>query len=420
MEISTIILLSFFRYFYTESSLGDLDFGFFGLFDGHNGQTAAEKCSEKFYGFLRDELILCADNASEESTEGHHGNREDLVKQAIRNSFSKMDSYLLTGESEPSKVRWSGTSATVCYIERDTLYTANSGRVRALFVRKDGSAVGLLEDHTLDNRRERDRIRKATGATSLNSGTTHVDGLFSSTRGLGNHGDPALKAVVIPDPSIKVSKIDPSDQFLVMFTAGISDIFSDEEVMFLLEDIMPETSEIESLREHFVHKDQNEQEHQSLKISRNNQVLVDENETSLCGSDLAIHSTKGNENTAFQMMPSLPTTDLAIGAKSTSMSFDNIAFEVNTLNCKGRMSFESKPCFLARALVERLVHSAVLADTRENTSAMVILLHGCPINLYLLPNVKRKSLFLREVQISENDRKHRNKGEITADKHCNE
>ena len=403
MKICALVHISFsFRYFHTESSFLGLEHSFFGLFDGYNGSTAAEKCSNKFYDFLRDELILYTNSIDpEEPPESQVREREDFVKQAIRNSFFKMDSYLLTGESESSKIRWSGTSATVCYIESDTLYVANSGSVRALFVKGDGSAVSLVKDHTLKNKKERDRILRANGSISISSRTSTVNGLFSSTRGLGNHGDPDLKTAIISSPSITVSKIDPSDQFLILFTAGISDIFNDEEVMFLLEDIMPDASEIENLREHFSNRGQMQKEHVDTRISGMNEVSFDENKESVHLSDQPTHTITDKEDTAAYTTATVKVQDFANGGKNTAISFEDKCFELDTPKRKGRLPHESKPCFLARALVERLVYSAILADTRENTSSMVILLHGCPINLYLLPNVKRKSLFLRDLSKNE-------------------
>lgn len=426
IKLFLLVSISFsFRYFHIESSFLGLNHSFFGLFDGYNGSTAAEKCSNKFYDFLRDELTLYTNRIDpEEPSESQQKEREDFVKQAIRNSFFKMDSYLLTGESESSKIRWSGTSATVCYIESDTLYVANSGSVRALFVKDDGSAISLVKDHTLKSKKERDRILKANGSISISSRTSTVNGLLSSTRGLGNHGDPILKTAIISSPSITVSKIDPNDQFLVLFTAGISDIFNDEEVMFLLEDIMPDASEIENLKEHFASRSQMKKEQVATRISGMDEVSFDENKESFHLGDQPIDNITDNEDITAHTTATVNAHDYAIGDKNTSISFEDKSFELDMPKRKGRLPHESKPCFLARALVERLVYSAILADTRENTSSMVILLHGCPINLYLLPNVKRKSLFLRDLPKkeidSEKEGEYRKEGTFVMEKQLDE
>jgi len=386
----------YFRYFYIENSFCNLDHSFFGLFDGYSGSTAAEKCSDMFYNFLRDELMLGLNTLhSEEMSQGELTNREDFVKQALRNSFVKMDSYLLMGKSESSKIRWSGTSATICYIEQSTLYVANSGNVKALFVKGDGSAISLVEDHTLENKKERERILKAKGNVSFGPRTSAVNGLFASTRGLGNHGDPLLKTVMVPNPSITVSKIDPSDQFIVLFTAGISNVFKDEEVMFLLEDIMPDASEIDNLREHLVRKKSIENGDMNSEISKMNEDTVPDYKETVDEGNRSIDFISSEEETAAQ--PTKTTESYGLYDNDRLVSVEQKGYELDLPSRRARLKNESKPCFLARALVERLVYSAILADTRENTSAMVVLLHGCPINLYLLPSVKRKSLFFREL-----------------------
>ena len=412
----------YFRYFYIESSFGNSYHSFFGLFDGYSGSTAAEKCSDMLYSFLRDELMLGNDIFhSEEMTQDELANREDFVKQALINSFFNMDSYLLTGKSESSKIRWSGTSATVCYIEQNTLYVANSGNVKALFVKSDGSAISLVEDHTLRNKKERDRILKAKGNVSFSSRTSTVNGLFTSTRGLGNHGDPLLKTAMVSNPSITVTKIDPSDQFIVLFTAGISNVFDDEEVMFLLEDIMPDASEIDNLREHLVKKKSRENADMNSAIPKANEETVAENREIVDQGNGSIDSISCEEDAAAQSANT--TESFGIRGNDRLVSLEHGGYELDMPNRRARLKNESKPCFLARALVERLVYSAILADTRENTSAMVVLLHGCPINLYLLPSVKRKSLFLREltksVLNSENDIED-DEGDVFLDKNFNE
>lgn len=389
----------FFRHLYNEDSFFDFGHGIFGLFDGYNGSVAAEKCAEYFYGFLKEELKFDSEIPNfDEMSESEEKQRNDFVKNAIKSAFSNMDLFLLTGEFESSKIRWSGASATVCYIENQTMYVANAGNVRALFVKGDGSAVSLVTDHTLKNKKERDRVRKANGSLAFSSKTSVVNGLISSTRGLGNHGDPNLKSAVISTPSITVCKINPEDQFFILYTAGISDVFDDDEVMFLLEDIMPDTSEIENLREHLMKK---------------GHVEDNARESSTCQTETDITSRGFNENYGNQptdvtkervdtgnTTPDLAASDLSVD-KNTAISFDQEHVEKHISTSTGWAQDETKPCFLARALVERLVHSAILADTRENTTAMVVLLNGCPINLYLLPNVKRKSVFQREVPESD-------------------
>ena len=398
---------------------------FFGLFDGYNGVTAAEKCSKHFYQFLIEELFAKTNQTEldfDEMSEEEVTEREVFVEQCMKAAFYRMDSFLLIGESESSKVRWSGTSATICYIENETLYVANSGNVRALFVKEDGSAVSLIGEHTPHNGEERERIKKANGDVSFSQKLPIVNGLVSSTRGLGNHGDPNLKRAVILEPHISVSKISPKDQFIILYTAGIWEVFSDDDVMFLLEDVT-QKSEIESLKQHFT---------KSVESMSRNEIDNDiADEKHMPGKESEVHKAESlktvNSATAFDLTPDVsprprnsvsqnieenrnewpsdlsldehfvsedslintPPSDLD-NEHQTERKLEKLSSE-ETRGCE--MQREIKTCdSLARDLVERLTYSALLADSRENITAMVVLLKGCPINLYLLTDAKKKSV----------------------------
>jgi len=56
----------------------------------------------------------------------------------------------------------------------------------------------------------------------------------AATRGLGNHGDPELKQVVIADPSTMSVKIDQYAQMLVLASHGVWEVFSPTEVASIL------------------------------------------------------------------------------------------------------------------------------------------------------------------------------------------
>ena len=61
-----------------------------------------------------------------------------------------------------------------------------------------------------------------------------VNAVLEATRGLGNHGDPLLKACVITDPYTTSVKIDQHAQMLVLASRGVWEMFSPEEVMTIL------------------------------------------------------------------------------------------------------------------------------------------------------------------------------------------
>ena len=72
------------------------------------------------------------------------------------------------------------------------------------------------------------------GTISESERELEVNGVLAATRGLGNHGDPALKSVVIPDPYTTSVKIDQYSQMLVLASYGVWEVFSPTEVASIL------------------------------------------------------------------------------------------------------------------------------------------------------------------------------------------
>ena len=66
------------------------------------------------------------------------------------------------------------------------------------------------------------------------SGNGKVNGVLSSTRGLGNHGDVSMRKYVIPTPHTNSVVIDQYAQFLILATNGVWEVFSDKEATSLL------------------------------------------------------------------------------------------------------------------------------------------------------------------------------------------
>jgi len=71
---------------------------------------------------------------------------------------------------------------------------------------------------------------------SVNEGgrDLRVNGVLSTTRGLGNHGDVSLKRCVITEPSTTSIQIDQYAQFLILATNGVWEVFSEQEAASIL------------------------------------------------------------------------------------------------------------------------------------------------------------------------------------------
>ncbi|XP_072180784.1 protein phosphatase 2C-like domain-containing protein 1 [Diadema setosum] len=117
--------------------------------------------------------------------------------------------------------------------ELGVLHLANAGNTHAVLCRA-GKAYRLSRDHTPGNAQERSRVKKAGSSVQAGGTCGRVNGILDTTRGLGNYGDPHLKKAVIPDPYTTSVKIDQHAQFIILATAGLWEVLTDDEVVSLV------------------------------------------------------------------------------------------------------------------------------------------------------------------------------------------
>ncbi|XP_031572715.1 protein phosphatase 2C-like domain-containing protein 1 [Actinia tenebrosa] len=347
------------RYSYQDYFCNDPQSGFFAVYDGYNGAIAAEKCARYFHEILSDKIepVYRSDSS--------HKEVENQIVTAFKETYDEMDKFLLFGVNENSRNRWSGCSALTCLLRGNNLYVANAGTVRAILCKGDGSVVQLSRDHTPLNKKERKRITK-NGQVSTSEKSILVNGLLSSTRGLGNHGDPSLKSVVIHHPDVKCVPLDESDQFLIFASNGIWEVFDEQEVLLLLDDIIPEL-DVKAV----VRRMQKSRSNKASRSSGNTpgSEKMKENPPTSEPTDQNKH-TDNLEN--FE-----PSEDIGKSLKDTPSSGRTISF----------IRREEKSVALAKALSERLVESALLAGCKDNVTVGVVLLKGCPLQMFLLPSI---------------------------------
>ncbi len=68
----------------------------------------------------------------------------------------------------------------------------------------------------------------------LSSGKLTIDGMYSITRGLGFHGDRAVKQFIMPTPTFKSYKVDPTDVCVIIATKGLWKVLSYDKVAQLV------------------------------------------------------------------------------------------------------------------------------------------------------------------------------------------
>eukprot|EP00026_Physarum_polycephalum_P003299 Phypoly_transcript_03309.p1 GENE.Phypoly_transcript_03309~~Phypoly_transcript_03309.p1 ORF type:complete len:738 (+),score=125.55 Phypoly_transcript_03309:75-2288(+) len=179
---------------------------FFGVYDGHNGKTAAEFVAATFHKTLLQELQ----------------NKNQTTGQAFTAAYEYTNLVL-----NELAVPLTGTTAMTCLSVRNgthhSLYSANVGDSRAILSRS-GKAHRLSYDHKATDEQEVQRVESIGGEISNN----RVAGVLAITRALG---DTALtKKGVIATPFVSERDVLPlDDEYLILASDGLWDVISDQE-----------------------------------------------------------------------------------------------------------------------------------------------------------------------------------------------
>lgn len=196
----------------------------FTVFDGHGGDWAAEYSIKNLHSYIVKQQAF----------------RSKEREQALVQAFMECDSSLL--QIQRSEGATGGTTAVVCLVDHDAIYTANVGDSRALLYRRSRAPVlgasssssastyeivELTHDHRPGDAEERQRIVGAGGQCGDDGYACLDDHALAVSRALGN---PVFKAnkqlspheqVVIADPHIHRINRSCDDQFLLIASDGL-------------------------------------------------------------------------------------------------------------------------------------------------------------------------------------------------------
>lgn len=189
----------------------------FAIFDGHNGDTCADFCSNNF------------PNSIDEHVKGGKVNRS-----AMTEIFLKVDEdFWHHIEAQPVDA---GCTAVVAFYNRVRRYlsVANCGDARCVLSRKR-TAIKMSIDHRPSVPSERQRIENA-GVTVYDN---RVDGVLAVSRAMGDHSfkrDHAknkskAKMPVTALPDFKSVDITDDDEFLILACDGLWDVMTDQEAV---------------------------------------------------------------------------------------------------------------------------------------------------------------------------------------------
>lgn len=195
-------------FFYDYKSIANC--GFFAIYDGHGGKSAADWCGANLHRVLQ---------------ENWDRDPQGSIPQLLDRTFMECDEQL-----DPAHGIYSGCTAIVSVIvpdEKDpsirTLYSANVGDARAVLCRR-GKALRLSFDHQARVPEEKQRIKECGGIV-IND---RVNGTLAVTRALG---DASMKEFITGHPFTTETRLLPSDQdsFLILACDGLWDVCTDQE-----------------------------------------------------------------------------------------------------------------------------------------------------------------------------------------------
>ncbi|PJF17039.1 hypothetical protein PSACC_03149 [Paramicrosporidium saccamoebae] len=234
-EVNTPASVEFFAdahcFFYDFGEVKDQ--GFFAVFDGHGGKSAAAWCGEHF-----PELLL-------KNLPG------GIVPEVLDQTFAEADSFLNAAHGI-----FSGCTAIVAlyrHEQRDgqdvtVLYTGNTGDSRAVLYR-EGKAIRLSYDHKGSDVIEQQRVKDA-GGFILND---RVNGMLAITRALG---DAEMKDYIAGRPYTTETVIDRTkDSILILACDGLWDVCSDQEACDHIKDVTDTQKAAEMLVEYAIKND---------------------------------------------------------------------------------------------------------------------------------------------------------------------
>ncbi|XP_057968324.1 probable protein phosphatase 2C 27 [Malania oleifera] len=184
---------------------------FYGVFDGHGGKAAAH--------FVRDHLPRIIVEDADFPLE---------LEKVVTRSFMKTDAAFAKSCSLESSLS-SGTTALTAMIFGRSLLVANAGDCRAVLSRL-GVGIEMSKDHRPCCIKEKRRVESLGGY--IDDG--YLNGQLGVTRALGDWHLEGMKEIgegagpLIAEPELKLQTLTKEDEFLIIGSDGIWDVFTSQ------------------------------------------------------------------------------------------------------------------------------------------------------------------------------------------------
>ncbi|KAG8178806.1 hypothetical protein JTE90_015359 [Oedothorax gibbosus] len=244
----------------------DLEYAFFGIFDGHGGKEAAQYAKNHLL-----DNIVCLKHFWQDE--------DDMILSAIRDGFinthmamwKEVDNWPKTASGLPSTA---GTTASVAFLRKGKLYTGHVGDSRIILGLKEQDsdewqAECLTVDHKPESPLEKQRIIESGGLVMNKSGVErvvwkrpkpgHEGPILRSTdfekipflavaRSLGDlwsYDYFQQEFAVSPEPDLGVMPLDLNkDKCLILASDGLWNIMTPQDAVHLVQDVENENGKL--------------------------------------------------------------------------------------------------------------------------------------------------------------------------------
>ncbi|KAK6051322.1 protein phosphatase 2C [Cooperia oncophora] len=197
------------------------DVALMAVFDGHGGaECSAYCCAHLPAEFVR---ALNADPTS----------LEDSLKKA----FERLDVRL---HARCEHERWrSGSTAVAAAIDPKSMVIAWVGDSAAYVLSSESNLLKITNAHVPTNEEEARRVEQDGGQLLYIQGELRVNGVLNLTRALGDIGG---RPMISPKADTVVLERDVSQYLLLLTCDGISELFSDSEVLDMIKSFVAKHS----------------------------------------------------------------------------------------------------------------------------------------------------------------------------------
>jgi serine/threonine protein phosphatase PrpC len=206
---------------------------FLGVYDGHNGDWAAQYASESMHTYLSREIFT--EDSAPECPDAKSKYDENMTA-ALKRMYLECDDHIL--DTTSSQGRRDGCTAVNILQVGKALFAAHAGDSRAVIAYADGRARAMTEDHKPSSATERRRITAVGGKIEF-CGCWRVvaDHPFKPVRAAlavsRSLGDIDFKrpndAGVTAEPDVKRFELDANVNFLIIASDGLWDVIRDQE-----------------------------------------------------------------------------------------------------------------------------------------------------------------------------------------------